>query len=263
MNKQAIHVSVNKPCNQDWGQMSPVDAGRFCNACDKIVTDFSSMSDEELLSFFAKQPAGAQPCGHFRKDQLNKTITVPEPRKAFKFFRLAASFLLAQALLYQEKAFGKTKPQIEVVSPAEITGDRDITITGRVLDYHSDNPVAGLKVYVDSTELYAITDKNGRFAITVPKTTGGTITLQTAYINNEGYVAGSIILAIPVNTEETAGKELILYRYPEERLEELWITEYKVPLISGGYTVTGAPMTIIGERKENFWYRITKIFRKK
>lgn len=242
--------------------MSPVETGRFCHACTKVVTDFSSMSDEQLIDFFAKRASDSQPCGRFRKDQLDKMIRITPPRTKFRFFRLAASFLLAQTLLYQEKAFGKTGMQIEVVSAADTTGDGSVTIRGRVLDYHSDEPVTGLKVYVDNTTLYGITDKTGSFSITIPAKISGNVTLQTAYIDNESYVAGSVILAMPINTEEMAGKELILYRYPEERLEELRITEYKVPLISGGYS-TGMPAIVVTEKKENFWYRITKIFRKK
>lgn len=262
MNKQPIHISVDKPCNQDWEQMSTVESGRFCHTCTKVVTDFSSMSDEQLIDFFAKRASGSQPCGRFRKDQLNKMICITPPRTKFRFFRLAASFLLAQTLLYQEKAFGKTGAQIEVVSTADTAGRESVTIKGRVSDYHSDKPVTGLKVYVDRTTLYAITDKTGSFSIAIPAKMSGNIILQTEYINNESYVAGSIIFAMPVNTEEMAGKDLILYRYPEERLEELSIIEYKVPLISGAYS-TGMPAIVVTEQKESFWYRITKIFRKK
>jgi hypothetical protein len=114
MNKRSIHLSVPEPCNKDWEQMTPAGTGRFCNACDKVVTDFTTMSDAELISFFARHAAGEHPCGHFRADQLNKTITVSAPSKKIKLFKLAASLLLAQVLFYQGKAFGKTNPQIEL-----------------------------------------------------------------------------------------------------------------------------------------------------
>lgn len=262
MNKRSIHLSVPEPCNKDWEQMAPAGTGRLCNACDKVVTDFTAMSDAELISFFAKHAAGEHPCGQFRADQLNKTITVSQPSKKFKLFKLAASLLLAQVLFYQGKAFGKINPQIEVVSHSHALAGGNIKITGRVLDYHSNKPLGGLKVYIDHTEHYAITDKNGRFSIVVPGTMNGAITLLTEYVNNKNYVAGSIILAKKGGVEELSRSELILYRYPEEELNEIQFIEYKVPLISGGY-MTGAPTQVAPVKKETFWQRITKVFRKK
>ncbi|HTN18664.1 MAG TPA: hypothetical protein VL092_13325 [Chitinophagaceae bacterium] len=242
--------------------MTPAGTGRLCNACDKVVTDFTAMSDAELINFFARHAAGEHPCGHFKADQLNKTITVSRPSKKFKSFKLAASFLLAQVLFYQGKAFGKINPQIEVVSYSDTPADGSIKITGHVLDYHSNKPIGGLKVYIDNTEHYAITDKNGRFSIVVPETMNGAITLLTEYVNNKNYVAGSIILAKKGDVEELSRSELILYRYPEEPLDELQIIEYKVPLISGGY-MRGTPAQVTPVKKETFWKRITKVFRKK
>jgi hypothetical protein len=122
--------------------------------------------------------------------------------------------------------------------------------------------VSGIKVYIDSTAHYSITDDNGRFGIAVPETMDGTITLLTEYVNNKNYVAGSIILAKKGDVEELSQSELILYRYPEEPLDEIQFIAYKVPLISGGYS-TGVPLKVVTVKKETFWQRITKVFRKK
>lgn len=242
--------------------MSSAVEGRFCNACDKIVIDFTKMTDEQLVSFFANYNAGEHPCGRFREDQLNKTIAVPKLFKKFEFLKLAASVLLAQALFYNGKAFGKIMPQIDIVSQIDAHSDEYVRLTGSVMDFHSNKPISGLKVYIDSTELNAITDNNGKFTILIPKAMNGALTLLTEYVNKENYVAGSIILAKKGEIEELSQSEIILYRYPEEHLDELHIIEYKMPLISGGYTL-GAPETVVIEKKESFWHKITNLFRKK
>ncbi len=242
--------------------MTSTTDGRYCSACEKVVTDFTHMSDEELINFFAQRASGGSSCGHFRKDQLDKTIARPQPRKTIKFLKLAASFLMAQALFYQEQVFSKTNPPTEVVSPTDIAGEGDLKITGSVTDYHSGRALSGIKVYIEGTELYSITDKNGRFTIPLAENLTNEITLLTEYINNKNYVAGSVILAKQGIVKELTGKEIMLYRYPEEQMDEFVIVEYHEPIISGGYS-TGAPMTVLHVPKETFWQRITKIFRKK
>lgn len=239
--------------------MSPTADGRFCNACHKEVTDFTAMSDAELISFFAKRVAGEPPCGRFRQDQLNRAIIVaPNLSRRFRLFKLAASVLLAQVMFYQGKASGKANPQIEVVSNNDTAATGDMKITGLVLDYHSNKPLSGLKVYIDGTPHHAITDNKGRFTIVTPAGMNGTIKILTEYINNKSYIAGSIILAKEGDIQALTQSELTLYRYPEETLEELTTIEYKEPLMTTGFTTANIVI-----RKETFWHKITRVFRRK
>lgn len=241
--------------------MSPTGDGRFCNACEKVVTDFTNMTDEQLLNFFTKRAAGDHPCGRFRQDQLNRAIALPDPPKKNRLFKLAASVLLAQVMFYQGKALGKTSQQIEIVSNNDTTADGNIKITGLVLDYHSNKPIAGLKVYIDNTAHYFVTDKKGRFTIVIPGNPDSTIRILTEYINNKNYVAGSIILAKEGSIRELSRTELTLYRYPEETLEEVQLIEYKAPLITMGFAVGGG--VTVTTKKETFWHKLTRVFRRK
>lgn len=243
--------------------MTPAGTGRFCNACDKVVTDFTAMSDGELMSFFAKRAAGEHPCGRFRQDQLNKTIAEHTASKRSRLFNMAASLLLMHTFLYQGKASGKTPQQIEILNQSENADTGNLKITGFVLDYHSNKPINGLKVYIDSTAHHAITDKKGKFSIVIPETLTGKITLLTEYINNRNYVAASIILAKEGNVEELSSSALTLFRYPEETLNEVQVLYYRVPIIISGAYSMGAPATVVRDEKETFWHRITKVFRRK
>jgi hypothetical protein len=47
--------------------------GRFCHSCEKLVHDFTSMTDEELINYLQSAPKNI--CGRFRDDQLEQPIT--------------------------------------------------------------------------------------------------------------------------------------------------------------------------------------------
>lgn len=41
-----MKISIPEPCHEDWNLMTPVDFNRrHCAACDRTLTDFSSMTD--------------------------------------------------------------------------------------------------------------------------------------------------------------------------------------------------------------------------
>lgn len=72
-----LRVSIENPCHEDWQKMTPETQGRFCQACEKTVVDFSKMSDAEILQYFSK-PKAEKVCGRFRSDQLSPAEEGPE-----------------------------------------------------------------------------------------------------------------------------------------------------------------------------------------
>lgn len=72
----SIKVVVPSPCSQNWNKMPAQDQGRFCKHCSHVVTDFTRMSDEEVVHYLI-QHKHEKVCGHFRNDQLRRLrITV-------------------------------------------------------------------------------------------------------------------------------------------------------------------------------------------
>lgn len=57
--------------------MTDTDSGKHCKSCNKVVTDFSILDDDEIKKFFLK--IGDQPvCGRFRAGQLDQVkIYIP------------------------------------------------------------------------------------------------------------------------------------------------------------------------------------------
>ncbi|WP_207433860.1 carboxypeptidase-like regulatory domain-containing protein [Sabulibacter ruber] len=50
--------------------MTPLIQGRFCQNCQKTVTDFTAMSDAEVMAWLTKHSGNG--CGRFREDQLER-----------------------------------------------------------------------------------------------------------------------------------------------------------------------------------------------
>lgn len=69
MNKP--HISIPKPCHENWDGMHPREQGRHCDACDKTVIDFTDKSEKEIGEYFSEH-ADKRICGHFRKSQLHE-----------------------------------------------------------------------------------------------------------------------------------------------------------------------------------------------
>jgi hypothetical protein len=76
-------ISIENPCHEDWNRMTPETQGRFCNSCEKIVIDFSEMSDSEILQFFNK-PKTEKICGRFKSEQLKQKTESTTPPKTWE-----------------------------------------------------------------------------------------------------------------------------------------------------------------------------------
>lgn len=143
MNSQ---FSVPKPCHENWAAMTPDEQGRFCSVCSKTVTDFTQMSNEEIVIYLRKN-SGNRVCGRFRNDQLEEKVPINIPHKVLysqtKFINM---FLLALLVTMGSMLFScqdnTTKGEVDEVTadpvalhkkwttPAK-TPDIDTTNTGR------------------------------------------------------------------------------------------------------------------------------------
>lgn len=72
----ALNLNMQRPqlsftCPEKWAGMNPSGDGRHCLKCDKVVRDFSAISDAEILQSISKAGTG-HACGSFRSTQLEK-----------------------------------------------------------------------------------------------------------------------------------------------------------------------------------------------
>ncbi|MFI5151530.1 MAG: hypothetical protein ACHQRM_17515 [Bacteroidia bacterium] len=62
-----LHIA--NPCFENWEKMLPEEQGRHCLKCKTTVTDFTDMTDQELIQFLSAHK-GLTGCGRFRDDQV-------------------------------------------------------------------------------------------------------------------------------------------------------------------------------------------------
>lgn len=91
MNPQkGIILEIPEPCTQSWDNMTTSREGRFYNHCEKTVTDFTQMSDVDMLAYIKKNGLG---CGRFNKDQVQRKPQSEFKPRMYSWSRWAISLL--------------------------------------------------------------------------------------------------------------------------------------------------------------------------
>ena len=117
---KTMKIKIEKPCHEDWSKMTSEAQGKFCNACEKSVVDFSMMSDAQILNYFS-QPKSQKVCGRFNADQVDRALVnmIPErlspPPQLLQF-----AYLLIVVL-----GVGLSSCSNTVTGKAEITEQQD------------------------------------------------------------------------------------------------------------------------------------------
>lgn len=83
--------------------MTLAEKGRHCKSCDKVVVDFSSMTDAQIAEYFTSYTGST--CGRISITQLNRDIPLSPVLPAFKPLKYIAAWLLAiEAFNYKASA---------------------------------------------------------------------------------------------------------------------------------------------------------------
>lgn len=167
-----LYLSIPQPCHEDWNKMSPEDKGRLCASCQKVVVDFTSMSDRQLAEFF-KKPQG-HACGRFQQEQLERDIVIPGKRVPWikYFFQFALPAFLVSMKATAQKA--------KIVVPNETISNRVMLekvavpvenkkaelVKGRLVDKNG-NGIVYATIMVKGTHIGTQTDSTGNFQIKI------------------------------------------------------------------------------------------------
>jgi len=131
---QPVNLHIPEPCHESWANMKPQEHGRFCASCSKTVIDFSGMTDCELFEFFQNYSGGA--CGRFFGDQLNRTITVEQPKRTgwFRYVLtvLMPAMLVANRTAAQGMILKKAKTECTPAKVPKLMGDTVIIAAPKV-----------------------------------------------------------------------------------------------------------------------------------
>ena len=172
---QSLQLSIPEPCHENWQNMTPADQGRYCNACAKVVVDFSMMTDAEVLNYFSVLK-DEKVCGRALPGQLNRAITLPrEPKKRLFWYW---NYIMLFFMFFSKSNSAKSQTKGEVVAlpvkPActKTVGmmvaipqvKQDHLISGKISDKEG-KPVPFATVIIKGTHLGVSANANGEFAI--------------------------------------------------------------------------------------------------
>ncbi|KAA5537208.1 hypothetical protein F0919_05925 [Taibaiella lutea] len=268
---RSVIIQIPEPCHENWEGMKPNACGRFCTSCEKIVIDFSHMTDSELIKIISN--TGSRACGRFDESQLNRPIAIAREKSSGPFLfvisKVAASFILLQTLV--NNSFGQKLPVSSIEQTAHTnTGDgRKLIIKGRIQDFNTKKPLTGMEITVSGISYVKYSDAEGHFQFVLPDSFQGKKIIISANYQPSASpeIAGTIIREEYVTFDEgEQQKEIQLYRYPFSEMEPFIMEIPYGPPVAGGIYLrensTSGDMVIKIERP-SFFQRIKNIFKKK
>ncbi len=173
-----IKISIPKPCNENWENMSAEEKGRFCSVCSKTVIDFTSSTNEEISNYFLNIGSSNKVCGRFKVNQLS-SFSVQIPLSVF-----------SQKMTFQKAFF----LSLFIVMGTSLLSCKDVnnqTYTLGKISVVEDSSF----IEIDSLEMKEVKRLNKNKLTQVPELTGVVIT--DTIVAREPEVMGDIICDVP------------------------------------------------------------------
>ena len=184
-----LQLLLTNPCSENWDEMPPSKAGRFCDKCEKHIVDLTTKSDADLFDFFKKKNKNI--CGKLLPTQLNRDI-IGHPQKT-NWNWLLLPMAIGASVITPVKASAPVttidQNDRQFLSPTQSqlnVGVKNVmdTIKGKVTNQDTGKPLAGVKVKIKGfTNVLALTDDDGFFSLTTEKNEQ----IPTLVFSLEGY----------------------------------------------------------------------------
>lgn len=179
--KRHIQLSIPQPCEEGRSTMHPVGKDQFCGKCQKLIIDFSGLSDGEIGRILS-QP-NAPSCGRFRRSQLDRPIGYEGWAGSRAWPRLAAGAVvlmlaMPHALLAQaptgvnsalvSAAGPQAKQPSDLGMPLPLEGDTSRVLKGHLLQAETGLPLRFANVSNPELGIQVATNDSGFFLIQLP-----------------------------------------------------------------------------------------------
>ncbi|QIL76404.1 carboxypeptidase-like regulatory domain-containing protein [Hymenobacter sp. HDW8] len=174
-------ITIPKPCHEGWTQMTPAAQGRHCAACDKVVVDFTRMTDAEVVQWLQHRPSGST-CGRFATQQLNRPLVVAPITHAPRWQQWVAATVavvgLQAATAPEVQAQRPISTQQHVITMGMVAVPRRVeplslkplplVVRGMILDSTTQEPMPGATVLIAGTNVGVSTNADGQFELILP-----------------------------------------------------------------------------------------------
>lgn len=174
-------VNIPKPCHQLWQQMMPAESGRHCAQCCKTVTDFTTMTNSQVMAYLSNT---GNVCGRFNERQLtnlNHQFSADAPATATRGWKRLAVIMGIASFTLSFKAVAQTQTATTEQAPRP-TGDTGSIMLGKVTTtdaaktrvitgsiYDDQNLfIPGVTVKIASGVAGTNTDAAGKFRLAIP-----------------------------------------------------------------------------------------------
>lgn len=229
--------------------MLPGCSGRYCQQCQQTVTDFSALSDQELLDTLHN--ASGNICGRFDICQIDREISANGKKHSPIFPTFALSTLLSVVFPGIVKA-QHADTTTEITPIPYDTSCVPFEFSGTILDEQDRVAIPGVTIKcVERPGLGTSSSSEGKFRLSIPRE------LQGKYPVFEISVVGYEKQTVLLNAQTGAGPQEILLKRSVTALNELVVTSYAV--IRKTNYVGAICVTKI--KKRSWWQRFLDHFR--
>ena len=260
MTKKAttLQVQIHQPCDEKWDDMHPLPGGRFCDACEKTVVDFTQMTDNEVVRFLQKNNQSL--CGQFKEEQLNIDLAIPRTPSSFQKWKsaaaIAAGLLSWNAVAAQTNSVGEGMEWVENMNQ-KVTDKKQNPkqlVKGKVKDARGESLI-GANILLDNHR-GTTTNVEGEFELEVPadwesfELTFSYVGFETQVIElgKKEIVAGKV-LEVKMEEAATELKDLLVIGYKSTRRKS--IISGMVSMVSSEEIVERKKETETEEEEEN------------
>ncbi|MEJ1237971.1 carboxypeptidase-like regulatory domain-containing protein [Chryseolinea sp. T2] len=227
--KNSIHLSIENPCKENWEAFAPQTNGRYCSSCEKTIIDFTKLSDQAVLEFFASK--SAKTCGRFRADQLksysfNNLVTASPGLALLKAGFLSLIFMLTINQTYAQtdaiRATSEVRSGVEASKGRRVNSESNTHFGGIVKD-EDGNAMVAVNVLLKGTSTGTTTDDDGRFSFPVQLKAGDVLLFSFVGFETVEYTVASnedTIIEMKMEYEITLGAVDVTGCYQEK--QTLW-----------------------------------------
>ncbi|WP_167013411.1 carboxypeptidase-like regulatory domain-containing protein [Chitinophaga sp. Cy-1792] len=238
-----MKLSIPKPCEQSWDGMLPIDGGRFCEACNKQVLDFTHMTDAEIVRLLKKTKG--EICGRVHIQQIDRELREREWQALLPTLVLTA--VLSTIIPGTSHGQSITKN----ASKATQIKTKHIQLQGIITDLHSGVAIPGVTIMLKEDSKIGTTSGNdGSFKIDIP-ITGGQDSVNLTF-SSMGYDGKELAIGVDEMNQKL---ELAMCNKMSE-LKEVTVVGYSMRTMT---SITGG---IIAVKRRTWWQRFWDLFRR-
>ncbi len=152
-------LNLYAPCANSWDKMEALGKNRFCLQCNKEVVDFTSMTDEQLISYFRQH---TNVCGRILPSQLGIDLSEKRPNRSLPYLtkRVAAVLLAFLTFKGTSAKTSKKKPDTVQLSVEEKQAVQDTAKILVSVKAGQNLPISGAEIFFNNVRI-GITDSSG------------------------------------------------------------------------------------------------------